>query len=129
MARASFVRMLKHTCTVQVASSSSTDVHGQPVLSWANEDTAVKCLWQESLLRGQGGLRGDPWTERLDFDGVLFIVYDIDVDETRRITNIQDSAGNVLEAGSLRVVKSVNAGGQQHHLQLYCKRSTVLEVS
>ena len=125
MARASFVRMLKHTCTVQVASSSSTDVHGQPVLSWTNEDTAVKCLWQEK----RGGLRNDPWVERVDFDGVLFIVYDIDVDETRRITNIQDADDNVLEAGPLKVVFSRNAGGQQHHLQLYCKRSDILEVS
>jgi len=124
MTYAAFVAQLRHTCTIRVASEDSTDVHGQPVLSWADEETKHACLWQVR----SGGLRNDPYAARIDYDGVLFLVYDGDFDETRQITNIK-TGSTVIEAGPLKVAFADAAAGQEHHLELYCKRTDIQGIS
>jgi len=120
--------MLKHTCTVRVAADGGDDLYRHPQLSWSDEATGQACLWQERP-HGVVDRSKDTWAKRLDYDGILYMVYDLDLDETRRITAVKDKDSNVLEAGPLRVVWSENAGGQEHHLELYCKRSTVKEIA
>ncbi len=124
MARASFLRMMIHTCTVQVMSSESTDVHGQPDESWADESTEVACMWQD-----KSGRLGDLLVQGMNYDCLVFLVYNVDIDETRRITNVQDDNDNVIEAGPLRVIKAQNAAGRSHHTECFCRRSSILETS
>jgi hypothetical protein len=122
--------LLTHTCTIQVAVQSETDLYGVPTLSWSTEASGVPCLWQEhAQSMSSGGLRDDQYSDRMDYDCVIFCEYSGSLDETRRIADVRDAYGNVLDAGPLVIQYARNAGGQSHHLQLYCRRSDVLGVS
>lgn len=122
MAEAAFLELLTHTCDVEVSSSSSDDDYGHPSESWSVESSDQACLWQPEVERSIDGTT-------VISHGTLFIVYGSSWDETRRIADVKDSDGTVLEAGPLQIVEMVDAGGQEHHYELKLRRGDVRAVS
>lgn len=116
-------RMLKHTCTIEKSTPGDLDEWGQQEDSFADHAT-VPCLLQTYGARRDQSEVVNRFTDAAQVEWyVLFVGYRSDLmakgaERLYQVTNIKDAAGNVLHAGPLDIRLVMNAGGQQHHLEV-----------
>ena len=117
-----FTEELLHLATIQMPVEGAVDGFGQPTIKWEDETTDVPCRlnWRsvnEKLWEFEGAVA----------DYMLFVHNDVDVPETRRIVDITDKDGVVVDAGPFDIISrqrfdtSPTAG--YHHQQLLLKRA------
>jgi len=115
----SYNSLLIHRCTVRRYTETGTDSHGQPVVTWDDLATGVRCRlnWHDQ-------------TERFSIPVAsvrrykLFVPRAQDVRHEDRIYNITYSNGTVFEPGPFNVaeVKDFSDRHNRHHLELSLER-------
>jgi len=128
MARAAFLRLLTHTCTIRRFSSSGADAYGQLTGSWGDVATGVACLVQQKRTLQTTGRRPALTEEVVAFQDVMFCAYGTNVREGDQVTSVvykgtatpvrKDTQGNAV---TFTVVEVIDAAGQGHHLEVKLK--------
>ena len=133
--------VLKHTCTIQVGTLSTTADPYHPgsdnrTVSWTSptSHTGIVGRWQQLSLRDIGeqagnGMAGTMVTThfwhmvRSDAPSTLIDHDSTPAPETyHRIVNVKDSQGNTLDAGPFDVQRVLDLAGQNEVIKLELKR-------
>lgn len=84
--------VLSMTCTIQRSTVTGTDPHGQPIVTWADLTTGVRCFyWEQSGQEVQG-----PRINAIVEGAFVEMEARTDVHEGDRITNVVASDGQVM---------------------------------
>jgi hypothetical protein len=99
--------------------TTTTSAAGQTVASWAAESAGVKCAYIPSVSDMKNRVIGTTYST--DQMVQFFFPPDIDIDFNKRIYNVKDTYGNIIEDGPIEVtsvVKSPFINGKIHHIEV-----------
>jgi hypothetical protein len=86
--------------------STTRNAAGQAKATWASETADVKCYFVPRFAETRVQPTYEQW-ERIN----IFFNADAGVDYNKRIYNIRDRVGNVIEAGPLEVISVIKQSG------------------
>lgn len=101
------------------AKTTSTSPAGQKVASWSPESSAVKCSYIPKVSDMRNRVVGTTY----GIDQILgfFFPPNADIDFNKRIYNIKDNYGNIIESGPIEITSIVKApfiDGRIHHIEV-----------
>jgi hypothetical protein len=116
-------RMLRHVCTLRKWTPGEVDEWGQYEDKWTDYAT-VRCLLQAYGARRDQAEVVNRYTDAAQVEWyVLFMPYRPELlaagaEQAYQVAHVKDARGNVVHAGPLDIRLVMNAGGQQHHLEV-----------
>lgn len=117
----SYDSLLIHRCTVQRSSVASTNIIGQPEITWANHLTDVHCRYYP-MVAGKAGERENVFLTDVVSHYIMHMRR-ADVEESDQIVDIS-LGGTIIDAGPFNIKldkhRADSVGG--HHLELVLTR-------
>lgn len=99
--------------------STTTSPAGQKVASWSADSSSVKCAYIPKVSDVRNRLVGSIYST----DQILafFFPPNINIDFNKRIYNVKDISGNIIETGPIEITSIVKApfiDGKIHHIEV-----------
>lgn len=119
MTRASFNRLLVHTCTIE-RNTPTTSPSGEPIASWSEVDTEVACRYAQK----RQTFPSEALTAEQVRNDLLLLSHDADIQEGDRVTDIAWRVdATSVDAGPFEVTSVLDrTSTRAHHISAALER-------